>query len=80
MKREICAILESTQKDGMDVTEWLVWFLDRLARAIDKSNELTAGVLVKEAFWRQLQKLTPSMPCVSDGYNGSKKPCGFNEV
>src|ERR1043166_182794 len=34
-------ILESTQKRGMDVTEWLVWFLDCLARAIDKAAELT---------------------------------------
>src|SRR3989475_8758106 len=26
-------ILESTQKGGMDVTEWLIWFLDCLGRA-----------------------------------------------
>lgn len=49
-------ILESTQKRGMDVTEWLVWFLDCLARAIDKAAELTAGVLAKEAFWRSLRE------------------------
>jgi Fic family protein len=49
-------ILESTQKQGMDVTEWLVWFLDCLARAIDKANELTASVLAKEAFWRNLRQ------------------------
>jgi Fic family protein len=39
----------------MDVTNWLAWFLDCLARAIDKANELTAGVLAKEAFWRHLK-------------------------
>jgi Fic family protein len=49
-------ILESTQKDGMDVTEWLVWFLDCLGRAIGKANELTAGVLTREAFWRHLRQ------------------------
>jgi Fic family protein len=49
------AILESTQKEGMDVTKWLGWFLDCLARAIDKANELTAGVLAKETFWRHLK-------------------------
>ena len=49
-------ILESTQKGGMDVTEWLVWFLDCLGRAIGKANELTAGVLNKEAFWRHLRQ------------------------
>lgn len=50
------AILESTQKGGMDVTEWLVWFLDCLTRTIDKANDLTAGVLSKEAFWRRLRE------------------------
>jgi Fic family protein len=49
-------ILESTQKRGMNVTEWLVWFLDCLARAIDKANELSAGVLAKEAFWRNVRQ------------------------
>src|SRR5580765_3790574 len=55
-RRGYYEILESTQKRGMDVTEWLVWFLDCLARAIDKANELTAGVLAKEAFWRNLKQ------------------------
>ena len=54
-RKNYYAILESTQKDGMDVTEWLVWFLDCLARAIDRASELTAGVLAKEAFWRRLK-------------------------
>jgi Fic family protein len=49
-------ILESIQKGGMDVTEWLVWFLDCLGRAIGKANELAAGVLAKEAFWRHLRQ------------------------
>jgi hypothetical protein len=44
------------QKGGMDVTERLVWFLDCLARAIDRANELTAGVLAKEVFWRHLRE------------------------
>jgi Fic family protein len=54
-RKDYYAILEATQKDGIDVTEWLVWFLDCLAGAINKSNKLTAGVLAKEAFWRQLK-------------------------
>ena len=49
-------ILESTQKGGMDVGEWLVWFLDCLGRAIGRANELTAGVLAKEAFWRHVRQ------------------------
>jgi len=49
-------ILESTQREGIDVTEWLVWFLDCLGRAIAKANKLTAGVLAKGAFWRHIRQ------------------------
>jgi Fic family protein len=49
-------ILESTQKGGLDVTDWLVWFLDCLGRAIGKAKNLTAGVLAKDAFWRRLKQ------------------------
>jgi len=49
-------ILESTQKGRMDVTEWLGWFLDSLARAIDKATKLTSSVLAKEVFWRHLKQ------------------------
>lgn len=50
------AILESTQKGGMDITEWLVWFLDCLGRAIAKAKGLTAAVLEKDVFWRHLKE------------------------
>lgn len=50
------AILESTQKGSLDVTEWLVWFLDCLGRAIARAKTLTAAVLEKDAFWRRLKE------------------------
>jgi Fic family protein len=49
-------ILEATQKHGMDVTGWLVWFLDCLGRAIEKASEVTSSVLAKESFWRHLKQ------------------------
>ncbi len=49
-------ILESTQRDGLDVTGWLVWFLDCLGRAVAKAKNLTVGVLAKDAFWRHLKE------------------------
>jgi Fic family protein len=49
-------ILESTQKGGMDVAEWLIWFVDCLGRAIGKANNLTGSVLAKDAFWRNLKE------------------------
>jgi len=46
------AILERTQKGGLDVTEWLQWFLACFTRAIDGAETSSAGVLRKAEFWR----------------------------
>jgi Fic family protein len=55
-RRNYYQILENTQKDGMDVTDWLAWFLACLGRAIEKANMLTGSVLEKEAFWRRVKQ------------------------
>jgi len=44
-------ILEITQKGGLDVTAWLVWFLECVARAFDHAEEILASVLKKARFW-----------------------------
>lgn len=46
-------ILEATQKDDLDITEWLQWFLDCLGRAIDGAESILAGVLKKARFWEK---------------------------
>lgn len=46
-------ILEATQKDDLDITEWLQWFLDCLGRAIDGAEGILAGVLKKARFWEK---------------------------
>ena len=46
-------ILERTQKQSMDVTEWLAWFLDTLHRAVDQAQHTLDGVLVKKRFWQR---------------------------
>jgi Fic family protein len=46
-------ILEQTQKRSMDVTEWLVWFLDCLHRAVDQAQHALDAVLVKTRFWQR---------------------------
>jgi len=46
-------ILEKTQKGTMDVTNWLVWFLENLLLAIQSSSELTKNVLKKAEFWHK---------------------------
>ncbi|OYZ19632.1 MAG: cell filamentation protein Fic [Bdellovibrio sp. 28-41-41] len=44
-------ILESTQKGGLDVTQWLEWFLGCLHRALQGSEKTLSTVLQKSRFW-----------------------------
>lgn len=46
-------ILERTQKGDMDVTDWLMWFLGCLQRAVSQSREMLATVLDKARFWER---------------------------
>jgi len=46
-------ILERTQKRSMDVTEWLVWFLETLHRAVDQAQLTLDVVLTKARFWQR---------------------------
>jgi len=46
--------LERTQKGGLDVTDWLLWFLDCLERAIVGADDLLAHVLRKARAWDKL--------------------------
>jgi Fic family protein len=44
-------LLEKTQKDGLDVTLWLEWFLGCLDRAIEGAERILAGLFRKVRFW-----------------------------
>ncbi len=46
-------ILEGTQKRSMDVTDWLVWFLDTLHRAVHQAQHTLDAVLTKARFWQR---------------------------
>ena len=45
--------LEATQKDDLDITPWLEWFLGCLDRAFDNADEILAAVLKKARFWER---------------------------
>ena len=47
-------ILEQNQKGNGDITGWLLWFLGCMQRAIEESQHLIAGVLIKAEFWRKI--------------------------
>lgn len=46
-------ILERTQKDDLDVTPWLEWFLGCLDRAFDGAERTLADVFRKARFWEK---------------------------
>lgn len=44
-------ILENTQKGGLDITNWIYWFLDCLKNALLSSETLLQNVVFKHEFW-----------------------------
>ena len=52
-RKSYYAILEKTQKGIMDITNWLVWFLENLLIAIQSSGEITNNVLKRAEFWQK---------------------------
>jgi Fic family protein len=45
-------ILEAAQKGGLDVTDWLEWFLACLDRAFGHASGILENVLAKSRFWQ----------------------------
>lgn len=54
-------VLERTQSGSLNITEWLIWFLECLDRAIEQSNRITSSALEKESFWLNLKKKNVSL-------------------
>jgi len=46
-------VLERTQKGTLDVTEWLLWFLGALGRAIESAQGTLDAVLLKAHWWQR---------------------------
>lgn len=55
-RKEYYAELERTQRGGLDITAWFVWFLECLAAAIAQSEERLSGVLRKGRLWDGLRE------------------------
>lgn len=51
-RKDYYDILERTQKDSMDVTAWLAWFLGTLGRAIASAQTTLDAVMAKARFWQ----------------------------
>jgi Fic family protein len=70
-------ILERTQRDGLDVTPWMQWFLGCLGRAIDGAETILGAVLVKARFWASIrgaplnERQTLVINRLLDGFEGN---------
>lgn len=50
------SILEQTQKGSLDITHWLVWFINCLRNALQASNKVLNKVIQKHTFWNNHAK------------------------
>lgn len=50
-KKAYYEILERTQKGGLDITEWLLWFFGCLESAIVRASDTVERTLRKAAYW-----------------------------
>jgi Fic family protein len=44
-------LLENTQKSGLDITNWIEWFLNCLLNALENSESLFEKIIYKHHFW-----------------------------
>ena len=69
-------ILEKSQKSGLDITNWLEWFLDCLKAALIHTEKMVSTVLQKAAFWDKHRLVSMNERQIKmvnllwDGFNG----------
>lgn len=51
-RKQYYDILEKTQKGNLDVTDWIVWFLNCLINALKATDSILIRVLFKADFWQ----------------------------
>lgn len=56
-RNEYYDALESAQKGELDITAWLIWFLETLKKAMERGVARFVRVLDKSRFWSQFQSV-----------------------
>ena len=46
-------MLERTQRGYVDLTEWVVWYVEKLMAALDEADSLVSVTLNKSFFWQR---------------------------
>lgn len=50
-------MLETTQKGDLDITRWILWYIDCLARALDTSKSAFRAARDRASFWERANSL-----------------------
>lgn len=90
-KNEYYKILEYTQKNDLDITKWLEWFLTCLLKSINNSENMIAKILQKAKWWQNHgeiildEKQRKIVNMLLDGFDGNltsskwAKICGCSQ-
>ena len=79
-------VLERTQHGGMNITEWLIWFLDLTDKAIAKAEDAICKTLDKSMFWNQHaqtafnQRQTKIINRLLDGFDGKLTSSKYSKI
>ncbi len=52
-RNEYYNLLETSQKGSLNISAWLLWFMNCLSESLDASEENLAGILAKTRFWQR---------------------------
>lgn len=52
-RKQYYEMLEKTQKGNLDITSWIVWFLNCLINALKSTDSVLTKVLFKAEFWQK---------------------------
>jgi len=86
MRKGYYDILEKTQKGSLDITEWLVWFLDCLEHSIINSQNKIEQTLIKSNFWNHArsyalnQRQVKMINMLLDGFEGKLTTSKWGEM
>lgn len=75
-RKDYYDILERTQKESLDITAWLLWFLGCLDRAFTGAEGIFGKVMGKARFWERLsgeklnERQTKVLNRLLDGFEG----------
>ena len=73
-KNDYYDVLERTQHGDGDLTEWLVWYMQKLVEALDEADTTVSTILNKSFFWQKAssvaltERQTKMLNLFLDGY------------